>query len=155
MVNTLASQSHHIYQRQEKVFAQPDFLIWLLPRPSSIPETEEEFPDAGTTPGGAAPSAIPTQEQTESSLLQPVFSSYQCRNVLAKECLQVSPWERTRWAAGAPCAPCRCCPVSDPAPHTRTSPRSRGQGSAQPQGHRVPHPQVPAPPQPLWGLGAE
>lgn len=31
MVNTLASQSHHIYQCQEKVFAQPDFLIWLLP----------------------------------------------------------------------------------------------------------------------------
>lgn len=50
MVNTLASQSHHIYQCQEKVFEQPDFLIWLLPLPISFPASEEDFSDVGTTP---------------------------------------------------------------------------------------------------------
>lgn len=71
MANTLASQSHHIYQCQEKVFAQPDFLIWLLPLPISFPVSEEDFSDVGTAPGKATPSAIPMQERTENnSLLQ-------------------------------------------------------------------------------------
>lgn len=62
MVNTLAF-THHIYQCQEKVFAQPDFLIWILPLPVFFPVSEEDFSDVGTTSGRAAPSAIPMQEQ--------------------------------------------------------------------------------------------